>query len=321
MMQSEARSDRTAGMTHREPVLIAGPTASGKSALAHALAERLSGTVINADAMQVYRELRILTARPSEAETRGVPYRLYGHVPGSEAYSAARYADEARAAIAEANAAGRRPIVVGGTGLYFKALLEGLSPIPPIPDEIRARWRTAAAGQGPAALHAVLAVRDPVMAARLRPTDPQRIVRALEVLEATGVSLARWQELPGEPVLRLEECAAVVVSPPREALQRRIDARFDAMMAEGTVEEVRALAESGLDPDLPVMRALGVRPLMDMLAGRLTAAEAAETAKAETRQYAKRQATWLRRNMNSWRWIETQQTESLVHQLCDFIKP
>ena len=301
-------------------ILIAGPTASGKSALAHALAERRSGTVINADSMQVYRDLRILTARPSDADTRAVPYRLYGHVPGDEAYSAARYADEARAAIAEARAAGRLPIVVGGTGLYFKALLEGLSPIPPIPAEIRTRWRDAAVEQGAAALHALLAARDPTMAERLRPTDPQRIVRALEVLEATGTSLARWQEVPGEPVLQLEECVAVVVSPPREELRRRIDTRFDAMMAEGALEEVRALAALGLDPELPLMRALGVRPLMEREAGRMTPAEAAESAKAETRQYANRQVTWLRSNMNSWKRIDAQYIESSFRYLCDFIK-
>ena len=301
-------------------ILIAGPTASGKSALAHALAERLSGTVINADSMQVYRELRILTARPSEAETAAVPYRLYGHVPGHEAYSAARYADEARSAIAEAQAAGRIPVVVGGTGLYFKALLEGLSPIPPIPPDIRTRWRDAAAEQGAAALHAVLAKRDPVMAARLRPSDPQRIVRALEVLEATGISLATWQEMPGEPVIQLDEALPLVVSPPREVLRQRIDARFDAMIEEGATEEVRALARLGLDPDLPLMRALGVRPLMDMLAGRVSAIEAVEGAKAETRQYAKRQVTWLRSNMNAWKWQNTQDMESLSRHFCDIIK-
>ena len=301
-------------------ILIAGPTASGKSALAHALAERLSGTVINADSMQVYRELRILTARPSEAETAAVPYRLYGHVPGHEAYSAARYADEARSAIAEAQAAGRIPVVVGGTGLYFKALLEGLSPIPPIPPDIRTRWRDAAAEQGAAALHAVLAKRDPVMAARLRPSDPQRIVRALEVLEATGISLATWQEMPGEPVIQLDEALPLVVSPPREVLRQRIDARFDAMIEEGATEEVRALARLGLDPDLPLMRALGVRPLMDMLAGRVSAIEAVEGAKAETRQYAKRQVTWLRSNMSAWKWQNAQDMESLSRHFCDIIK-
>lgn len=305
-MHDRALSDRTARMTHPRAILIAGPTASGKSALAHGLAERLSGTVINADSMQVYRDLRVLSARPADADMGDVPYRLYGHVGGADAYSAARYAEEARAALEAAWAEDRMPIVVGGTGLYFKALLEGLSPIPGIPDEIRSCWRQRAADDGPAALHAVLAARDPEMAGRLRPTDPQRIVRALEVLDATGVSLARWQEKSGKPAIQLAETLPLVVSPPRDELTRRIDARFDLMMNEGAAEEARALMERNLDPDLPVMRALGVRPLVEMLTGALSRDEAVERAKAETRQYAKRQLTWLRRNMNAWKWLSTQ---------------
>ena len=219
-----------------------------------------------------------------------------------------------------AEEAGSLPIVVGGTGLYFKALTEGLSPIPPIPDEIRARWRACAGEEGAAALHAILAERDPEMAARLRPTDPQRLVRALEVLEATGTSLARWQEEPGEPVVRVEDGRAVVVAPERDVLRQRIDARFDRMMAHGAVEEVRALLQLALSPELPVMRALGVGPLARLIAGEASPAEAGEAAKAETRQYAKRQLTWLRRNMNAWKWIDAQEMESFVATLSDFIK-
>jgi tRNA dimethylallyltransferase len=307
-------------MTTRAPILIAGPTASGKSTLALALAERLGGTIINADAMQVYRELRVLTARPGETETRRAPHRLYGHVPGAEAYSAARFAAEAAAAIAEAQQSGRVPIVVGGTGLYFMALTEGLSPIPPIPDDIRTHWRSRAAEIGPAALHAVLATRDPAMAARLRPTDPQRLVRALEVLDATGVSLADWQAKPGEPVVRWEEGRALVVSRERDDLNARCDARFDAMLAEGAIEEVRALLQLGLSPDLPVMRALGVAPLADLATGRITVTAAAEAAKTETRRYAKRQMTWLRRNMMSWKWLSEQQMKSIATELDSYSK-
>lgn len=306
-------------MAQPQVILIAGPTASGKSALALALAERLSGTVINADAMQVYRELSVLTARPTETDERRAPHRLYGHVPGEEAYSAARYAAEARTAIAAARASGRLPIVVGGTGLYFKALLEGLSPVPTVPAAIRARWRKAAAEEGAAALHDVLKSRDPEMAARLRPSDPQRIVRALEVLEATGISLARWQETPGEPVVSVEDALAVVVAPPRDVLRRRCDDRFGHMLAAGAADEVRALIRLRLDPELPVMRALGVSPLIALVEGRMTADEAAEVARAETRQYAKRQLTWLRRNMSTWKWTDTQETESLAATLCAFI--
>lgn len=320
-MRKCALSDRTARMTHHRAILIAGPTASGKSALAHALAARLGGMVINADSMQVYRDLRILSARPAGSDMADIPYRLYGHVDGAEAYSAARYALEARAALDAAWAAGRVPVVVGGTGLYFKALLEGLSPIPKVPDEIRKRWRKAASDEGPAALHALLATRDPEMAARLRATDPQRIARALEVLDATGVSLARWQETPGDPALQLADTLPLVVSPPRDELRRRIDLRFDRMMNEGAADEARALMERGLDPELPVMRALGVRPLIEMGQGALSRNDAAETAKAETRQYAKRQITWLRRNMSAWKWISTQQMESIDRILGAFIKP
>ncbi len=305
-------------MTTAAPILIAGPTASGKSAFALALAERVGGTIVNADAMQVYRELRVLTARPSEADEQRVPHLLYGHVPGAQAYSAARYAAEASAAIAEVQGGGRVPIVVGGTGLYFRALTEGLSPIPPIPADIRIRWRTLASEIGPAALHALLAARDPEMAARLRPTDPQRLVRALEVLEATGRSLARWQEEPGTPFVRVEEGRAFVVMPERAELRRRCDARFDLMMAGGAVEEVEQLMQLDLDPERPVMRALGVRPLADLVAGRIGQAQAAEEAKAATRQYAKRQITWLSRIMSSWNWIDTKEMEIYAAEFDDF---
>lgn len=307
-------------MAKHAPILIAGPTASGKSAFALDIARRTGGTIINADAMQVYRELRVLTARPSAAEEAAAPHRLYGHVPGQTAYSAARFAAEAGAAIRDAQAAGSLPIVVGGTGLYFKALLEGLSPIPAIPEEIRSRWRARASEEGAAALHAVLAERDPEMAARLRPTDPQRIVRALEVLEATGLSLARWQEKPGEPLAERAEGRAFVVAPEREELRARIDARFEAMLAEGAVGEVEALAALGLDPALPIMRVLGVAPLAGFLAGKLSIAEASEVAKAETRQYAKRQVTWLNRNMITWKWINKQEMERSMDEIVAIVQ-
>ena len=307
-------------MTKPTPILIAGPTASGKSALALALAEEIGGTVINADAMQVYRELRILTARPSEEDERKVPHALYGHVPAAEAYSAARYATEARAAIEAAQSSNRTPIVVGGTGLYFKALTEGLSPIPAIPDDIRSHWRARAAEEGAAALHAVLKQRDPEMAARLQETDPQRIVRALEVLEATGVSLARWQEQPGEPVLSIDLERAFVVTRDRAELRSRCDARFDAMMREGALEEVRNLMTLGLSADLPAMRAIGVGPLIALIDGRLTREEAADAAQAETRQYVKRQETWIRRNMIAWKHVSQQEMKTFTGSIRAIIK-
>ena len=301
------------------PILIAGPTASGKSGLALAVAERLGGTVINADSMQVYRELRILTARPTPEDEARAPHVLYGFVGGAEAYSAGRYAADAVQAIAEAQAAGRVPIVVGGTGLYFKALLEGLSPIPAADPEVRAFWRGEAARRPAAELHALLRERDPEMAARLMPTDTQRIVRALEVLESTGRSLAAWQREPGRPVLAEAETLRLLLLPEREGHGPQIDARFDAMLAAGALDEVRALLDLGLSAELPVMRALGVAPLVAHLHGALAIEEAVATVKSETRRYAKRQLTWLRRNMISWFRLETQYMERFLANELPFI--
>jgi tRNA dimethylallyltransferase len=291
-------------------ILIAGPTASGKSRLALRLAEQLNGVVINADSMQVYRELRILTARPTAADEARAPHALYGFVSGTEAYSAGRYAVDAARAIADARTRGRVPIVVGGTGLYFKALLEGLSPIPGIDPEVRNYWRGQAAGRPATELHAVLDARDPEMAARLMPSDGQRIVRALEVLESTGRSLADWQREPGRPVLVERQTMRLLTLPDRTAQATVIEARFEAMLAAGGIEEVRSLLALGLSSELPIMRALGVAPIAAHLAGGLSLEAATATAKAETRQYAKRQLTWLRRNMIAWIRLDSQQMES-----------
>ena len=293
-------------MKPRRAILIAGPTASGKSALAISLAERHGGVVINADSMQVYRELRILTARPTPEDEARVPHTLFGFVPASDAYSVGRYVVDVAAAIAEAERDGLLPILVGGTGLYFKAVLEGLSPIPSIPADVRARWREHAEASGAEALHRVLAERDPEMASRLKPGDTQRVVRALEVLEATGRSLAEWQRMPGQGVLSEEETERMVILPDRAELYRRIDARFDAMMQAGVMDEVAALRTLDLAPDLPVMTAHGVPALTAALAGKMDLDEAIAAAKADTRHYAKRQFTWLRRNMIAWKGMETQ---------------
>lgn len=306
-------------MSKHRAILIAGPTASGKSAAALALAEGLGGVVINADSMQVYKELRLLTARPSVEDEARVPHALYGFVPAAEAYSAGRWVEDVSAAIEGAEREGRVPIITGGTGLYFKALLEGLSPIPDIPDEIRGYWRQEAGARNAAELHSLLRERDPEMAERLRPSDPQRLVRALEVLDATGRSLAEWQEEPGTPVLREDEVLRLYVSPPRDLLYERIDARFDAMLDHGALEEVVTLAEQELDPALPAMRALGVKPLIGLIAGVLDRDEAISQAKIETRRYAKRQLTWAKGNMFSWNRIETKDMESLRSNIFSFI--
>ena len=289
-------------------ILIAGPTASGKSAAALALAERLGGTILNADSMQVYRELAVLTARPTPAEAASVPHRLYGTVPAAEAHSVGQWLDDAARAIEEVEAEGRVPILVGGTGLYFKALLEGLAPVPDIPPEIRNAWRAEAERLGAEGLYRALASRDPVMAARLRPSDPQRIVRALEVIDATGISLAEWQGGNASPKLRSEEVLKLVVAPEREPLYAAIDARLDTMIAAGAIEEVRALLSLGLDSGLPAMRAHGVRELAAYLKGECSLEQAAAKAKTETRRYAKRQMTWARRFMQDWDWVPDART-------------
>ena len=282
------------------PLLIAGPTASGKSAYAMARARAEPSIIVNADSMQVYRELRIITARPSVEDEALVPHALYGFVPASEAYSAGRYVRDVAEVLERAQREGLRPIIVGGTGLYFMALLEGLSPVPPIPNDVRAYWRAEAERLGAAELHAVLTARDPVMGQRLRPSDPQRVTRALEVLEATGQSLAVWQQTAGTPLFGAHTCEKVVVLPDRETVFTRADERFDVMMEGGAMEEVAALGTRGLDPALPAMRALGVPQLLSFQRGQMGRDAAVAEAKAETRRYIKRQMTWLKRNMISW---------------------
>ncbi len=281
-------------------VLIAGPTASGKSALALAVAGRLGGVIVNADSMQVYRDLRIITARPGAADEALVPHRLYGHVDAAENYSVGRWCYDVRAVLDEARQAGRLPILVGGTGLYFKALTEGLSAVPPTPPEIRAAVRARCDAEGAQALHAELARRDPAMAGRLKPGDRMRVARALEVLEATGRSLADWQHDGMPAILGPDQAQKIFLDVDRAELARRIDTRFDAMLAAGALEEVWALAARGLDPMLPAMKAHGVPWLLRHLAGEIGLEEAAEGGKLDTRRYTKRQATWFRHQMPGW---------------------
>jgi len=295
-----------------KPVLIAGPTASGKSALALDLAERLGGTVINTDSMQVYADLSVLTARPTREEEARVPHRLYGHVDAAVNYSAGSFVSDAAAALAEARAQDRVPIFVGGTGLYFKAITRGLSPVPPIPAELREAVRARLARDGVEALHAELAHRDPVSAARLNPRDRTRIARALEVLEATGRPLADWHSQGQPPLLAPGEFHALFLAPEREALYARIDARFDTMLKAGALEEVQRLAARKLDPLLPAMKAHGVPPLIKYLNGELTLAEAAEAGRADTRHYAKRQFTWFRHQLPEFEWVKPEAARGAI---------
>ncbi len=284
-------------------MLIAGPTASGKSALALALAEKLGGVIINADSMQVYRDLRVITARPTAEEEAKAPHRLYGHVDAAENYSVGRWCVDARGVLAEAQQAGQVPILAGGTGLYFKALTQGLAAIPPIPTDIRAAVRARLASEGIETLYAELAQRDPAGAARLEPGDRARIPRALEVIETTGRSLTDWHRDGMQPLLDPAHAAKVFLVPEREELFRRIDARFEAMLAGGALDEVAALDARGLDPMLPAMKAHGVPWLRRHLRGEMPLAEAAEAAKRDTKRYTKRQITWFRHQMPGWSWL------------------
>ncbi|PDT10508.1 tRNA (adenosine(37)-N6)-dimethylallyltransferase MiaA [Rhizobium sp. J15] len=282
-------------------ILITGPTASGKSALAVELAKRHGGAVINADSMQVYDTLRVLTARPSEEEMDGVPHHLYGHVPAGAAYSTGAWLRDVTALLPALRAAGQLPVFVGGTGLYFKALTGGLSDMPDIPEALREELRARLLQEGPDALFAELAAADPAMAASLNRQDGQRIVRALEVVKATGRSIADFQGRAGPRVIDAEEARKIVVLPDRAVLHARINGRFEKMLQQDAEDEVRALLALGLPAEAPVMKAIGVSQIAAMLKGEMTRAEVLEKGAAATRQYAKRQMTWFRNQMDeSW---------------------
>ncbi len=274
-------------------LIVAGPTASGKSALAMECARRIGGVVINADSMQVYDGLRILTARPTHAEEAMVPHALYGVRDPAEAASVAWWRNAALDAMAAARTAHLVPILCGGTGLYLRALREGLAPMPPIPDPVRRAARDLLAAEGPAALHARLARADPDSAARLRPSDPQRLARAWEVLAATGEGIAAWQAKSGEAPAPWR-FAAILLDPPRTDLRQAIAARWATMLETGAMDEVRGLVARGLDPALPAMHAHGVPELAAHLAGGMTLDAASARAILNTGQYTKRQATWFR---------------------------
>lgn len=284
-------------------MLIAGPTASGKSALALELAEKTGGIVINTDSMQVYRDLRIITARPTVEEEALVPHRLYGHVDASVNFSAGAWVADAAKVLTEARAAGRLSILIGGSGLYFKALTRGLSSVPPIPANVREAVRARLERDGVEALHEELARRDPVSAERLKPRDRTRIARALEVIEATGRALPEWHREGLPPLLPPGEFTALFLVPERDQLYAWIDARFEAMLAAGALEEVAALAARKLDPLLPAMKAHGVPALIRHISGEITRDQAAKIGRADTRHYAKRQFTWFRHQLPEFEWV------------------
>jgi tRNA dimethylallyltransferase len=289
----------------QDAILITGPTASGKSALAVRLAREHDGVVVNADSMQVYDTLNILTARPQPEDMGVIDHHLYGHVPAGAAYSTGDWQREATGLVAELKARGKLPVFVGGTGLYFRALTGGLADMPVIPDDIRERVRGRLTAEGAEALHRDLAERDPQTAARLKPGDGQRILRALEVLEATGKSISAFQAAAGPAVIDPERAEKIVVLPDRAVLATRINRRFTTMLTSGAVEEVKALLALDLSPAMPVMKAIGVPQIAAMLAGEMSEAEVIERGAAATRQYAKRQMTWFRNQLDdSWQRID-----------------
>jgi tRNA dimethylallyltransferase len=288
-------------------LLIAGPTASGKSALALRLAQTRDAVIINADSMQVYRDLRIITARPKPEQEAAVPHRLYGHVDAAVNFSAGSWVADAALALGQAHAQNRLPIFVGGSGLYFKALTRGLSAVPPIPAEVRDGVRARLELDGVEALHAELARHDPVSAERLKPRDRIRIARALEVIEATGRSLTHWHREGLPALLPPRTFSALFLDADRDQLYARIDARFDAMLAAGALGEVADLAARHLDPLLPAMKAHGVPVLIRHLEGEITLEEAAMIGRADTRHYAKRQFTWFRHQLPEFEWVKPEE--------------
>ena len=270
--------------------VIAGPTASGKSALAVSLAQRTNGVIVNADSAQVYADLRILSARPDEAEMAGIEHRLFGHRDGASPCSAADWAEEARAVIADVHERGRLPILVGGTGLYLRTLLDGIAAVPPVDPAIRERVRA----QDVASNHGELALLDAEAATRLHPNDSTRVARALEVILSTGRPLRAWQQETSGGIRNAVRLFGGIVEVDDEVLKERIDRRFAAMVAEGALTEVKMLLARGLSPTLPVMRAIGVPELAAHVEGRASLPDAIRAGQLATRQYAKRQRTWFR---------------------------
>lgn len=295
-------------------LLIMGPTASGKSALALALAERLGGEIVNADSMQVYRDLRIITARPSPEEEARAPHHLYGDVDAAFRHSVGDWTRRATGLIADIAARGRVPIVAGGTGLYFMALTQGLAEIPAPSAEVRAEIAARRAAAGDAVLHPWLAEVDPGVAARLAPKDSPRLSRALEVMLSTGVSIADWRA-DTAPALAMDSWRGFVLTPPRDPLYDTIDARFDAMMAAGALEEARALLARRLDPMLPCMKAHGLPRLAAHLRGEATLEEAEAGARQDTRRYAKRQFTWIGNQLPDWNRVTELALEARMAQI------
>ncbi|HXZ22978.1 MAG TPA: tRNA (adenosine(37)-N6)-dimethylallyltransferase MiaA [Pseudolabrys sp.] len=307
-------------MTTINAVLIAGPTASGKSALAMTLAEKIGGVIVNADSMQVYRDLRIITARPTQAEEMRIPHKLYGHVDAAENYSVGAWCRDAGEALKEIAHQRRVPVLVGGTGLYFKALTTGLAAVPPIPADIRTNIRSRLQREGAPALHAELNRLDPATAQRVTVNDRSRISRAIEVVLATGRPLSDWHREGLPPLIESSNAAKVFLTCERKELVRRIDARFAAMLTGGALEEVKQLAARQLDRSLPAMKAHGVPWLMRYLNSQISRDEAMEGAVMDTRRYAKRQLTWFRTQLKDWAWESPERAQSVLESYFSSLK-
>ncbi|WP_084397725.1 tRNA (adenosine(37)-N6)-dimethylallyltransferase MiaA [Henriciella aquimarina] len=284
----------------RPAILIHGPTASGKTELSIQIARKYDGEIVNADSMQVYRDLKVISARPDEAEMADVPHHLFGHVPASERYSTGQWLEQARPVIEAIQKRGKTAVVVGGTGLYLLALTQGLSEIPPVPEETRHEVLEIAKSEGVRGLKIRLQAVDPEAAARIDDNDRQRLSRAYEVWLATGTPLTSFQSKRSKPVLNEDEWLGIALTPPRAKLYSRIDKRFEGMLMEGAMEEARQLVAQDIDPDLPAMKAHGMPWLSAFIRGEIDAALAAENAKRDTRRYAKRQFTWIGRQFPFW---------------------
>lgn len=289
-------------MSDTSAILIAGPTASGKSGLALELAAACGGFVVNTDSMQVYDILNVLTARPEADALAAVDHFLYGHVHPSQDYSTGRWMADVTALLARPDHQGRTPVFVGGTGLYFRALTGGISQMPDVPGEVRARWRQRLGEEGPEALHPLLAEIDPEAAKRIKPQDGQRIIRALEIYEASGRPISHWQGIHSAPLIDMDRVDRILLLPDRVVLSERIEKRLRQMVDKGALDEVRELLALKLDPALPAMKAIGVPELAAHVRGETALETALQLAAISTRQYAKRQSTWFRNQLGpEWR--------------------
>ena len=284
----------------RPAILIHGPTASGKTELSIEIARKLNGEIVNADSMQVYRELKVISARPDEEEMADVPHHLFGHVPASERFSTGQWLEQVRPVIEDIQKRGKTAVVVGGTGLYLLALTEGLSEIPPVPEDVRHEVMDILKADGVRGLKVRLQVVDPDAARRIEDNDRQRLMRAYEVWLATGKSLTSFQSNRSNPVLNPDEWLGVALTPPRAKLYARIDKRFEGMLMEGAMEEARELVRMNVDHDLQAMKAHGMPWMSAFIRGEINSTLAAENAKRDTRRYAKRQFTWIGRQFPFW---------------------